>query len=266
MFRALLKADFKRVRFQHLHLTCAAYGLAVAATYLFAHNSSWVMVPTIDGGGAWGFLPGLAEDPAFLAGGGSLAEAIACASVAHTAFFPILALAFVYLLCSQDVQEKAARVSFARGASRIAFFGSKLVAATVVLQAAYLLVSCGLAALYVAALQPGDLMPVVQAIAAKLFLNCLVNESFVVFCMAVFAWMPKGPVGGGVVFVATFVGLIAQMANRSVDLPVHMGYWMKASGLGATAGMVPSLVVFSFASFVLLAAVAYAGIVVSMRR
>lgn len=258
MFANILRADFKRVRFMRLGLVCAVFYAIVALVYLFAaRDTAWVSVAAPDGTGCWGFLP----DPSYRpTAGGSLEEAIASAAVAHTAFFPLLVLVVVHQLYFTDVRGTAGQASLARGASRLQFLGSKLMVATVVLQGCYLAFSLAVAAAYTTAIQPESTLAVLGSLAGKMLPNCLVNESFIVFCMAVFSWTGHGSTAAGIVFVATLVGLVAQMALGSADLPVHMGYWARASGLGGSSALLLTVLLYALTSGALFGLAAYAGI------
>jgi hypothetical protein len=264
MFKRMLSADFKRIRFLHLIPLCLAYCLLISTIYLCAHDSAWVNVPALDAG-TWGFLPQLASHSDLVESTHTPPDAVACAAVAHTVFFPLLVLTFVYRLFFKDMEEYAARASFAHGVSRFSYVCSKLTAATIVLQSCYILLSIVIGVSYAVTIQPEPLAQVLSITTGKIALNCLVNESFIAFCIALFAWIRSGSAAIGVIFTATFVGLITQMAYRDAELPVHMGYWAKASGLTDFALQLPATLLFSIASFALCAAIAFVGIVRSSK-
>lgn len=259
MFTSVLRADFKRVRFMRLGLVCAAFYLATMLVYVFAPTGSWVSMHAPDGTGWWGFLPDPTFDLVFTEYGYPLAKAIASAAVAHTVFFPLLALALVHQLYFTDVRDSSAQVSLAHGISRFQFFCSKLVVASVVLQGCYLVFSFAAAAVYVAVYQPESMLLAFETLGGKVLLNCLVNESFIVFCMAVFSWVDHSSTAAGIVFVVTLVGLVAQMAFGNIEVPAHMGYWMKVSGFDGSSAIPLTTALFSLGSFVLFAGVAFGG-------
>lgn len=260
-----LRAECKKMHFTHLGLVCAAFYAAVALVYLLAHDGTWVSVSAPDGQGWWGFLPDPTSDLVYAASDYPLGEAIVCASVAHTVFFPILALVFIHQFYFTDLQGPGAQMAFARGISQLGFFGTKLAVSTVVLQGCYLLFSVATAATYLAVYQPASAAAVIGALVGKLLLNCLVNESFIVFCMAVFSWAGNGPAAAGLIFVTTIVGLVAQLSMGGIDLPAHMGYWAKASGFDTAPEAAVSTAIFSIASFAVLAAAAYGGMLRARR-
>lgn len=262
MLVSLLKADFKRVGSMHLIVLCMGFGLITGLIYLVSPDASWIGVGAPGGeSGYGGFLPHAVAVPEFSEGGFSLGDAVASAAVAHTVFFPIFALVTIYLFFFRDISGGIVQVSLARGISLKKLFLSKLLTITVLMLVYYIVISVILGCLYAFVLCPASAGYTMEAVAEKIVLNSLVNESYLVFCVAVFSWMRNGPVAMGVVLVATLVGLVTQASMPALTLPVHMGFWIKASGLVVFGNWVWSLVIFSIVSVVLLIPIAYRGIV-----
>lgn len=260
MFARLLRADLKRIRYRHLYLACVVFGLIVAAAYASSQGSSWVSAKTI------GFIPGPVSDLDLSTSSYPLEAALACAAVANTLFFPILATVFIHQLYFEDIQDCTAHVSYARGISRCTFFCAKLAATTIALQGCYLLFCAVATGVLIGVYQPATPLQVIELVTGKVLLNCLINESFIVLCMAVFSWIRNGPTGAGVIVVATFMGLIACVSSADMELPLHMGYWGRVCGLADSTGMLWSVLLFSSVSFALFALLAYGGLTRLARR
>lgn len=166
----------------------------------------------------------------------------------------------IYLFFFRDICGGIIQVSLARGASLKKLFFSKLLTVTVLMLIYYMVISAILGCIYAFVFRPDSAVHTAEAVAEKIVLNSLVNESYLVFCMAVFSWIRNGPVAMGVVLVATLVGLITQAAMPALDVPMHMGFWIKSSGLVMLGDWVWSLGVFSIASILLLMPIAYWGV------
>lgn len=259
MFLSVLSANFKQARFRQIYLICGAFLLLEITVLFLSHDGAWVGVGLSDGT-YWGFVPNALALAQSLDIDIAREDAVACVAVAHTVFFPILALIILRRLLSGEIEGRVSQVSFARGVARLDYFCAKLLVATFVLQGCYILASLGVGLTWSFIYQPDSLVQTAISVVGRVALSCLINESFILFCMAVYAWIDSGPAAAGIIAVSTFAGLVLQMSSTAIVVPVHMGFWIKAGGLVEVWEFALPMLVFSLSSGVAFALLAYCGI------
>lgn len=267
MIRNILKADFKRVFRQRQLTIVLIYVVIVAAIYCFSQDGSWVSVnASSDGVKFWGFYPDPTQQGIFYENGYSVYDAIAAASVAHTVFFPIFAIVFIHQFFFKDTKDYLAEVSFARGISRSRYLLSKLIVISIVLQVSYFVVSFAVGLIYFFQLHPDSFAQFFGALIQKAFWNSVISESFIVFCMGLYALLRNGISATMIIFVVTFGGMILQMSLPELDIPLHLAYWMKISGMDNSSSILFSTCLFSVTSFLLFYLISYYGITKTRRN
>ncbi|NPD30601.1 hypothetical protein HLV37_01730 [Eggerthellaceae bacterium zg-1084] len=267
MLASLFAADLRRAVLRGLPLFLLAFCAAAATLTAFSENGAWVCVWAGEGGtNAWGFYPPTYGDAGLLATGvpegvSARAFALSAAAVAHTGLFPLASVVFLHRFYFEEVRSGGHLVSLARGVPRGRLFLSKLVVGSLLLQGAYVALTLFEVAWLLAPSGFVDAGSVLQCVLRRVPLNLAVNQSYILFCMAAYSWLPNGPSAAGFLVVATIAGLVAKVAIPTGFAPTHMGLWIQACGM-SWSDISSSLALMAMLSCVPLYVVAYLG----MRR
>lgn len=246
----VIRSECFRARHMRVGLILLLLYLGIAFLYVFAGAGAWVS------SGIEGSFSGFSADPSYFdlidvkADSG---EYVIASALAHTVFFPILAVIVVGMLFGLPKGGASADVSRAKGVEDVLFLFARAVVSSAYLMAGYASFTLVASATYLAFGYTVDMGLLIQ----RLSLIILLNESYIMVCVVVFSIVRMRALASGGLIVATFAGLIAAMSSPGSIIPVHMSYWMQACGI-ATSGTSLKAVVFSLVSMSLCLLILYA--------
>lgn len=194
-----------------------------------------VLFQTFKGEGAWMFVNldtiwrGFVPDPSYITAETKtgLKDAIAFSALAGTVFLPFIDLIACILFSRAAYDDNQPILSAARGNSNwhAAFSGLAVISLPIHALFAISSLSMSLMLSKQYGLQPDDIAEIVKTLLPNLALVSVVNQSFIVCCLAFDRITQNHIVSIGIMSSAFVATCVLQMTQPESIIPVHAGYW-----------------------------------------